>query len=43
MRLIADYTLGLIIVLHHLLLIGLRERREESWLWRAPVLVKPTQ
>ena len=43
MRLIADYTLGLIIVLHQLVWMGLRERREESRSWRAPVLVEPTQ
>jgi hypothetical protein len=37
MSLITDYTLGLIIVLSHLVLMGLRERREESRLLLAPV------
>jgi hypothetical protein len=33
--LIFDYTLGVFIVLGHLLLIGLRERRERARLQRA--------
>jgi hypothetical protein len=34
-RLIADYTIGVFIVLAQLLLIGLRERRERAKLPRA--------
>ena len=35
MRSIADYTLGLFIVLGHLVLMALRERREPATLLRA--------
>ena len=30
MRIVADYTLGLLIVVTHLVLVALRERREEA-------------
>ena len=43
MRLIADYALGLIIVLSHLVLMGVRERREESKSRCASVLIEAAQ